>query len=850
MGISIAVLVLLCAVTVQAGQAAGKNGNDVNTGAEAGTGKGRSAVKSLQDAENKQSGDAGEIEDNRQSGDAAETKDSKQSGDAAGMKDSEQADDYNEKKEDKEQTGEDSGKTETDGQEKGDGEKEPDSAEGEGNEGGDGETQKPAIKPAEEMLMPEIQYPETDGKNGYYKSCPDIRIIHRESGAVTRYELTAANGSKKQGVLELEEGKTEAAINLPGECFHDGENVLRVWMERKETGAPDKDDAPEKGDTSEKSDTPEKNDTPEKDDTSEKNDAPEKDDTSEKKDTSEKGDSPEADDPSEENGLPGERIVFSSEIRFLIDTRAPDKVRFFYNRSVDKNRILVNEALEITVKSGDAGSGVDAICYQAGDGVSGTLSGGSGTIVLNPGFHGKIRAYAVDKAGNQSEPCASETILCENISPEIYIQTEGGGESWHSGPVKVHVDVADSGLSAGIRSLKCYSAGMPVVQEENLSDAGVVHMQADFTVDASSEGGNGIPVIAEAVDWAGNYHTENILLYIDNAAPVIQSDGIHDKMITGEALRGKIRFREENILAQRKLEIWKTESDGTRKLQEKKEEGQETPSDSGEAGWDVSLEEDGIYEICAAAKDLAGHKSEQRYQVIVDKTNPVIRYVDQMQGAYVPYFQWNYGKEEVVRDDNEYSYEIRLDGRFYNTGTRVEDEGARMLQVEAVDAAGNKSTAEAIFQIDHTPPRIRIYDVENGTSYEEAAAVSISVDGKGEYLKGVHVNSEKKKLDAGCQIYQQTFEEPGDYLIRVLAEDLAGNQGNEQVTFRIEARKRMAKGMWKPVTKIIKNESAAASHAAEDKDEENENGAAGIYLVICLAAAGAAFGFRQWRIRR
>lgn len=119
----------------------------------------------------------------------------------------------------------------------------------------------------------------------------------------------------------------------------------------------------------------------------------------------------------------------------------------------------------------------------------------------------------------------------------------------------------------------------------------------------------------------------------------------------------------------------------------------------------------------------------------MDKTNPVIRYVDQMQGAYVPYFQWNYGKEEVVQDDTEYSYEIRLDGRFYNTGTRVEDEGVRMLQVEAVDAAGNKSTAEAIFQIDHTPPRIRIYDVENGTSYEEAAAVSISVDGKGNTSK-------------------------------------------------------------------------------------------------------------------
>ncbi len=782
MGISIVILFLICAATVQAGQANGKNGDEPNMEQEVGQGKSKLAVKSLQDTEKGQ--------------DAAVKKEEKeQAGDAAGMKDPEQADGSKEKKEQDRREKEDDGK-------------EPGSEEGEGT-GGETEIQKPVIKPAEEMLMPEIQYPGTDGKNGYYRSCPDVYIVHRECEAVTRYELTAADGSKKQGNLELEGQGTEAAINLSGECFHDGENILRVWMERKEM------DAPEKGDSAEKDDTP------------------------------------KGKDGQEDHSLStGEKIVFSKEICFLIDTKAPDQIRFFYNRSVDKNLILVNEVLEITVKSEDAGSGMEAICYQAGDGISGILPGGNGTIVLNPGFHGKIQAYAVDKAGNQSEPCVSETILCENISPEIDIQVEGSGESWHSGPVKVHADVTDSGLSAGIRSMKCYSAGEAILQEENVSSAGVVHMQADFIVDTLSQGGNGIPVIVEAVDWAGNYHTENILLYIDNAAPVIQSEGIHDRMITGEALKGRICFREENILACRKLEIWRTDPDGNRKLLEKKEEKEEMPAVFGEAGWDLSLGEDGVYEIYAAAMDLAGHKSEQRYQVIVDKTNPVIRYVDQMQGAYVPYFLWNYGKEEVVLDATEYSYEIRLDGRFYNTGTRVVDEGARMLQVKAVDAAGNKSTAEAVFQIDHTPPRIRIYDVENGTSYEETATVSISVDQKGEYLKGVHVNSEKKKLDAGCQIYQQTFEEPGDYLIRVLAEDLAGNQKNEQVTFRIEEQKRMAKGMWKPVTKILKNENPAASNAAADETAEKESGAAGLYLTLCFMAAGAAFGFRQWWIRR
>lgn len=780
MGISVLAAVLICAATVHAGQ------------------------------------EAGTKEETNQAGTAAGRKDSVRAKHSEEKKDEKKE----EKKEEKEQTGEDSENKKKEEQEKGDSEKEPEPGEGEDREEGDTteggedikeedkEPEKPVIKPVEDMIMPEIQYPEADGKNGYYKSCPDIHIIHRENEAVTRYELTAADGTKKQGSLELADGTTQEAVHLPGGCLKDGDNVLLVWMERKEMDVTEKDD-------------------------SEEGDLEEGDHLQEKQDSSEE-----------------QKNVFSKELHFLIDTKAPEKVRFFYNRAVGRHGIIVNESLEITVKSEDALSGMEAVCYQADDGSSGTIPGGNGTIVVNPGFHGRIRAYAVDQAGNQSEPVVSEPVLCENISPEIYIQAEGGAETWRSGPVKVHVDVSDPGLSSGIRSLKCYSAGRVVLQEENPGSTGEACMQADFVVDAVSEHGNGIPVIAEAVDWAGNYHTQTILLYIDSAAPVIQSEGIHDQMIAGEAVKGRIDFKEENILAYRKLEIWTINSDKTRKLLEKKEGGQDMSAAVQANGWEVSLEEDGIYEIYAAAKDLAGHESERRYQVIVDKSNPVIRYVDQLQGVYVPYFQWNYGKEDVVQDATEYSYEIRLDGRFYRTGTRVEEEGVRMLQVEAVDAAGNRSTAEAVFQIDHTPPQIRICDVENGLSYEELAAVSISVDGKGEYLKGVQVNSEKKRLEAGCQIYQQTFEEPGDYLIRVLAEDLAGNQESGQVTFRIEERKRMAAGMWKPVTKILRNENTPASPAAEDEDIEQENRMAGICLVFCLASAVAAFGFRQWRGHR
>lgn len=48
------------------------------------------------------------------------------------------------------------------------------------------------------------------------------------------------------------------------------------------------------------------------------------------------------------------------------------------------------------------------------------------------------------------------------------------------------------------------------------------------------------------------------------------------------------------------------------------------------------------------------------------------------------------------------------------------------------------------------------------------------------------------KLEADCQIFTRSFQEPGDYQILVRAEDLAGNQEQEQVTFRIEEEKQLS----------------------------------------------------------
>lgn len=664
----------------------------------------------------------------------------------------------------------------------------------------DKEPQLPEEKPADQMYLPEILFEEADGKNGYYLSRPEVQIIHREPDAITKYELRTEDDACKSGSLELaEEEEEETSLILSGDYFKNGDNILHVWMERTQK-------------------------------------------------TENEGDLPE----SPEEGA-DQNIIFSKEFHFRIDSGKPAAVTFSYGRAANGTWILANEPLEIALKSEDSVSGIEKIQYQTSTGDTGTLPGGTGKIQIPPGFSGKISACAMDKAGNSSGQTESLHILCENLSPEIQILTQSQENSWYSRPVDVHVKVSDSPLSSGIRSLKCYSNGQVIVHKENGKAGEVTELEADFTVDSASEKGIGIPVIAETIDWAGNSCTEHTLLYIDTVPPVIQSEKIHDQMITGKPLAGKIRIQEENILAGAKLQIWRIHTDESRKLLDTRE------TDAGNSGflsgsqgpeWDILLTEDGKYEICASAEDLSGHKTEKSYRITIDKTSPVIRYVDQMQGAYVPYFQWNYGKEELIQDLSDYSYEIRLDGMLYTPGKKITAEGLRLLQVTAADAAGNRSAAEAVFQIDHTPPKIQIYDIENGKAYENHAAISVSVDGKGEYLREIAVNAEKMRLDLECQVFRQTFQEAGDYQIRVLAEDLAGNREREQITFRVEEKKVLSGGVWKPVTRFFRNPQQTSQQIPEDINDDNAENPAPILLGMCFLSIGTAAIIRKFWIKR
>lgn len=507
-----------------------------------------------------------------------------------------------------------------------------------------------------------------------------------------------------------------------------------------------------------------------------------------------------------------------------IDVTAPEKVKFQYSDFEEREKVISNEKVELILKSQDKESEVAFIYYEISDGREGKLEGTEGSLILEPEFRGTVNAYAVDQAGNQSEISTSKEIICESTTPEIVLDLHGT-EGWNWDFVPVSVEIQDQEISSGLQSVKCYVNHEVVINEQIDLENAVSLWNGEFTVDIVSLNGSGIPIVVETTDYAGNIQTASRLVYIDRSYPQIEISGSYDKMISGEGVIMEIVAADENILENGKIMVWRNPPKQERSLYIEQMQEQAVPCQKNESGegcvWKLVLEEDGVYEVEVTVQDAAGHQQVLHQTLTVDRTNPIIRFIEQMHGTHIPYFQWNYDVSEMIEEFTEYQYQMTLNGRMYTSGTYVEEEGEKLLSVDVIDAAGNRSTADAVFYIDHTPPEIQAYQLKDGGIYEESAELNLEVGEPGAYLEGVFINSEKINLTEDSQIFSQTLEEPGEYIVRARAKDLAGNKSELELKFRIEKRS-LAAVLFKPVKKLLSEEGNQEEQKEVQKEEQKK----------------------------
>lgn len=651
-----------------------------------------------------------------------------------------------------------------------------------------------------------------DGQNGWYITPPEIKIVHTELCAETVYKVTAPSGRVLEGSLrtkdpeeaggseeteekeeadgtEETEEKEEAGemeedgkktdqealcgiAAIPPAAFEEGENLIEVWMVSLADG----------------------------------------------------------------------EELFRTEQEILFDLNPPDGLEIDIPAYRDGNRTFFHSPPEIDIKCTDTGSGAEYIQVTldgGGEQRQEKIEGNSGTIHIPLGFKGRISVCAADRAGRKSEVLVSAPVLCEDEAPEITMEIVGA-EGWRQRAAGIKVHVKEPGdkyvFSSGIRSITCY-VGEKIAVKKNwgYKEETVLSDTVSFEADQASESGKGLPVTVHVSDRAGNTSVLTKEIFIDVRPPEIEVSGVRDGMITAQKQKAVFMAGDENVLKDCRLTVIRMRPDGQSEmfLDAGTEEWVGSPQ---EKRFEAEFTEDGKYVCSVCAEDASGRRTEKTLSFVIDQTNPVIRYVDQLDGASIPYFEWNYGKEMIV-DLTENSYIIYLNGRQYFPGTKVTKEGKKLLEVRARDQAGNESAAAAVFTVDHTPPKIFWGEIKNGDTCKGGAVLSLWVTGEDERLRTVIINGERQKLDYESRVFEYAITQNGDYTVSAEAEDLAGNLSEEKISFAVREKGGM------PVIPGVFFRSG-------DHNSAGHSGEAGAFHLSVVFMAAGTVSLCIWIIRR
>ena len=472
--------------------------------------------------------------------------------------------------------------------------------------------------------------------------------------------------------------------------------------------------------------------------------------------------------------------------KFKIDRIKPRIPELLFDGIEVTGDVVSNRGIKVSAKSYDDGSGIYGFLYILGH-EEVFIQGEEVEIEIDYEFVGKVQVEAVDYAGNRSSTATSPVLIIDKTPPIVQISSPVNLGEWQQGHIPINVSVYDQGISAGLKSVYCYVNDEAVVTRYFESgDDTITNTSLDFLVVKDSAAGGAV-IRIDAEDISGNRFSASQQVFLDTVNPNISFQDAHNDMILGSDKTLQIIIEDNNLISCYFVDVRYTPFDrgGVSKSNEEYIITLGAGKLKNKHIVKVPIVEEGCYGINVTARDIAGRETESYINLILDKTSPIIRYVEQLNGSHIPYFQWDYSPVEMITDDTGFSYHKTLNGRFYHRSTYVDTEGIHTFQVTAVDEAGNIGVANAVFTIDNTPPEIYFYNVEEGGEYYDPIAFSIAVLGQGERIRRVLINNEEKNINRHSHLYQQNVVNYEDYKVIVEADDLAGNIATKKISFSL-----------------------------------------------------------------
>jgi uncharacterized repeat protein (TIGR01451 family) len=467
--------------------------------------------------------------------------------------------------------------------------------------------------------------------------------------------------------------------------------------------------------------------------------------------------------------------------------------------------ITVTGVPEGQVVNTDVTPMIDVVDVHLGP-VTITLDGApftSGTVVNAEGEH-TLRIEAADTCGNSSARTLTFTI--DKTPPVLAITgvVDGACGNTDVTPVVTATDIHLTGVEITLNSVP-FESGMPVTAEgdytlvavaidvagnttrqerrftidksapaitiEGVTDAAIVntdvtpmfsatdlHLGAvtatlndqPFASGTSITAEGGYTLVVTATDTCGNSSSQTVRFTIDKTPPVITITGVPAGCVNADVMP-VVSATDVH------LDTVAATLDGQ-------------PFTSGTA---VTAEGDFTLRIEAA--DRAGNSSMETRTFTIDKTAPAITLVGATDGAIVntdltPVF--------TASDAHLNAMTATLNGAPFTSGTALTADGDYALVITAMDTCGNSSSRTVRFTIDRTRPVITIAGVPEGCVNMDVTPAFTVTD--------LHPDTVTATLNGQPFTSGTTITAEGDYTLRVVATDAAGNTSTETRMFTID----------------------------------------------------------------
>lgn len=324
----------------------------------------------------------------------------------------------------------------------------------------------------------------------------------------------------------------------------------------------------------------------------------------------------------------------------------------------------------------------------------------------------------------------------------------------------------------------------------------------------------------EATDAAGNAAAKQQLSFtVDKTAPEVAILGADDYYISGNSI----------TLSYDVTESYFDTNDVSILVQKEDVNGTITNVDVGswkntakDSSLNYELSEDGIYTSTITAVDKAGNEATIKKTVTIDTTNPVIRYVDELNGNYLKSFQLDHDISEMIEDLTIPIYTMYLNSDKYDGVSEITEEGKYVFQMDVSDEVGHTAVAQAEFVIDHTEPTVVITGASDGDVLQDSADLSIALSDQEDSIQSIVIDEKEQSFDTKSNTYSASVEQIGKHTVAVTATDYAGNDTTKKIEFEIAK-----KGILSSVITGVSNHSGLA--------------VAGGVIVVAGAGTGVAF---------